>query len=100
MKSVCFLLVIVTSLCLSTGAWGQQTSSSAEIQQILKQVTSQPRNTWIPVGTIAAGATGECAAEGVFVLKAETSETWADGDDLFWNASDGAIFLRPLPLSA
>jgi hypothetical protein len=54
MKSVCFLLTIVASLCLSTGAWGQQTSSSAEIQQIWKQVTSQPRKTWIPAGAITA----------------------------------------------
>ena len=54
MKPVSFLLTIVASLCLSTGAWGQQTLSNGEIQKILQQVTSQPRKTWISVGTIAA----------------------------------------------
>ncbi|MCX5647032.1 MAG: cysteine peptidase family C39 domain-containing protein [Phycisphaerae bacterium] len=54
MKTVSFLLTIVASLCLSTAAWGQQTLSNAEVQQILQQVTSQPRKTWISVGTITA----------------------------------------------
>ena len=54
MKSVSFLLTIVTSLCLSAAAWGQQTLSSGDIQKILQEVTSQPRHTWISVGTIAA----------------------------------------------
>ena len=54
MKSVSFLLTIVTSLCLSAAAWGQQTLSSGDIQKILQEVTSQPRKTWISVGTITA----------------------------------------------
>jgi hypothetical protein len=54
MKTASFLLTIVTSLCLSTAAWGQRTLSSAEVQQIVQKVTSQPRNTWISVGTITA----------------------------------------------
>lgn len=54
MKSVSFLWLIVASLGLSTGAWGQQTLSNSEIQKIVQQVTSQPRKTWITVGAIAA----------------------------------------------
>jgi len=48
------LLTIVVSLCLSPAAWGQRALSGAEIQQILQQVTSHPRQTWIPAGTIQA----------------------------------------------
>jgi hypothetical protein len=54
MKTMSLLLTIVASLCLSTAAWGQRTLSSAEVQQILQKVTSQPRKTWISVGTIVA----------------------------------------------
>ena len=54
MRTSNIVLTIVVALCLSPAAWGQRTLSSAEIQQILQQVTSRPRRTWIPAGTIQA----------------------------------------------
>ena len=47
-------LAVVASLCLATGALGQGTLSQAEIQKILQDVTSRPRNTWLRAGTIQA----------------------------------------------
>jgi len=47
-------LTIIAVLCLCPTAWGQRTLSSAEIQQILQQVTSRSRQTWLPAGTIQA----------------------------------------------
>jgi hypothetical protein len=54
MKTVNILLTIIAFVCLSPVAWGQRTLSSAEVQQIWQQVTSRPRKTWIPAGTIVA----------------------------------------------
>ena len=54
MRTSNVLLTIVAALSLSPTAWGQRTLSSAEIQQILQQVTSRPRKTWLPAGTIQA----------------------------------------------
>jgi hypothetical protein len=54
MRTTKILLTVAAALCLSPTAWGQRTLSSAEIQQILQQVTSRPRNTWLPAGTIQA----------------------------------------------
>ena len=54
MRTSSILLTIIAALCLSPTAWGQRTLSSAEIQQILQQVTSRPRTTWLPAGTIQA----------------------------------------------
>jgi hypothetical protein len=54
MKTMTFLVMIVASLYLSTAAWGQQALSNAEVQQIVQKVTSQPRKTWISVGTMTA----------------------------------------------
>jgi hypothetical protein len=54
MRSCTILLTIIVSTCLTTAAWAQKTLSSAETQQILQQLTSQPRNAWVPAGTIQA----------------------------------------------
>jgi Tfp pilus assembly protein PilP len=54
MRTTKILLTVAAALCLSPTAWGQRTLSSGEIQQILQQVTSRPRNTWLPAGTIQA----------------------------------------------
>jgi len=47
-------LSVMAVLYLGPTAWGQRALSSAEIQQILQQVTSRPRQTWLPAGTIQA----------------------------------------------
>ena len=54
MRTLTILLTIVAALCLSPVAWGQRTLSSTETQQILQQLTSRPRQTWLPAGTIQA----------------------------------------------
>ncbi len=54
MKSLTILLAAITALGLPVAAWGQRTLSSAEVQQIVQQVTSRPRQTWLPAGTIQA----------------------------------------------
>jgi Tfp pilus assembly protein PilP len=54
MRTSKILLTISAALCLCPTAWGQRTLSSAEIQQIWQQVTSRPRKTWLPAGTIQA----------------------------------------------
>ncbi len=54
MKARFSLPVVVLSLFLAAIASGQRTLQSDEILEILKKVTSQPRNTWIPAGTIEA----------------------------------------------
>jgi hypothetical protein len=54
MRTYTILLTAVASVCLSPAAWGQRTLSSAEVQQILQQLTSRPRQTWLPTGTIQA----------------------------------------------
>jgi hypothetical protein len=46
--------VFVLSLSLTAVVSGQRTLQSDEISQIFKKVTSQPRKTWIPAGTIEA----------------------------------------------
>jgi hypothetical protein len=50
MKFLSLLLTMVASLCLSAPVWGQ----TVDVQKILQEVTSHPRKTWIPVGTIVA----------------------------------------------
>jgi hypothetical protein len=54
MRTRIFLLTVAMSVGLSPAAWGQTPLSNAEVQQILQQVTSHPRRTWIPAGTIKA----------------------------------------------
>jgi len=54
MKARILLLTAVLSLFLPAMALGQRTLSSDEISLIFQHLTSQPRKTWIPAGTIQA----------------------------------------------
>jgi len=54
MKTKHFLLTIVLSLSVSCVAFADRQLDSAEILQIFGELTSQPRKTWIPAGTIEA----------------------------------------------
>jgi len=54
MKTRSMFLAIAVSLCVVPAARGQRTLSNSEIQKILQEVTSRPRKTWIPAGTIQA----------------------------------------------
>ncbi len=50
MKSLSVLGAVVVSLCLGVAASGQ----TVDVPKILQEVTSHPRQTWIPAGTIEA----------------------------------------------
>jgi len=54
MKARFVFPVVVLSLSLTAVASGQRTLQSNEILEIFKKLTSQPRKTWIPAGTIEA----------------------------------------------
>ena len=52
MKATTVLFVAAAFLCLTSAVLGQQALDEAQVQGILDQLTSQPRNTWISAGTI------------------------------------------------
>jgi len=56
MRTIRTSIVMVASvcLCLATVAVGQRTLERTEVLEIFKELTSQPRETWIPAGTIDA----------------------------------------------
>jgi len=54
MKMKHFLLTVVLSLSVSCVAFADRQLNRAEILQIFEKLTSQPRKTWIPAGTIEA----------------------------------------------
>jgi len=54
MKAKHFVLTIVLSLSVSCVAFADRQLDRAEILQIFEKLTSQPRKTWIPTGTIEA----------------------------------------------
>ena len=54
MKMKHFLLTIVLSLSVSCVAFADRQLDRVEILQIFEKLTSQPRKTWIPAGTIEA----------------------------------------------
>ena len=54
MRARILLPVFVLSLSLAAVASGQRTLQSDEISQIFKKLTTQPRRTWVPAGTIEA----------------------------------------------
>jgi len=71
-----FWPVVVLSLSVTAGVSGQRTLQSTEILEIFKKVTSQPRETWIPAGTIEATHRehGEPKIADSTVLNEETSK--------------------------
>jgi len=54
MKTKHFVLAIILLLSVSCAAFADRQLDRAEILQILGKLTSQPRKTWIPAGTIEA----------------------------------------------
>ncbi len=52
MKTAVILCTVAVSLCLPSAAFSQTTLDQAKTESILKQLTSQPRKTWISAGTI------------------------------------------------
>jgi len=54
MKTKNILLVVLFLLSVSCAAFADRELDRTEILQIFEQLTSQPRKTWIPAGTIEA----------------------------------------------
>lgn len=54
MKARHVFSIFIFSLCLAGITYGQRTLSSSEVQEIFRTLTSRPRTTWIPAGTIEA----------------------------------------------
>jgi hypothetical protein len=54
MRTRHFVLAILSSLSISCAAFADRQLDRAEILQIFQKLTSQPRKTWIPTGTIEA----------------------------------------------
>lgn len=54
MKSKIFVTGAVISIFLSCSALASRNLSSEEVNQLFKQLTSNPKTTWIPAGTIKA----------------------------------------------
>jgi hypothetical protein len=54
MKKKHFVLAIISLLSVSSVAFADRQLDRAEILQIFEKLTSQPRKTWIPAGTIKA----------------------------------------------
>lgn len=54
MKTKIFTPIVVSLLCVSGVAFADRPMDRAEILQIFQKLTSQPRKTWIPAGTIEA----------------------------------------------
>ncbi len=54
MKKTLFTLVGIFLLSISSAALADRSLQRAEILQIFKQLTDQPKKTWIPAGTIKA----------------------------------------------
>ncbi|MEN6576946.1 MAG: cysteine peptidase family C39 domain-containing protein [Phycisphaerales bacterium] len=54
MRSAIVLFLVAMSLCLTPAAFGQRALDQTEIQGVIKQLTSLPRDTWISAGTIQA----------------------------------------------
>lgn len=54
MKASTVLTLVIVSLFLTVAAFGQRTLPPDEVRQIFQHLTSQPRTTWLPAGTIEA----------------------------------------------
>ena len=54
MKTATIVCTVAASLCLSPAAFSQVALDKAKTESILKQLTSQPRKTWISAGMIQA----------------------------------------------
>jgi len=52
MRTATVLSILVASLCLTPAAFAQRALTDAQVQEILNQLTSRPRKTWISAGTI------------------------------------------------
>lgn len=76
MKTASILSIVAVSLCLSAAAFAQSTIDKVKTQDILKQLTSQPRKTWISAGTIQAThhEEGTAKVSDPAVVEAETAK--------------------------
>jgi len=82
LKTKSLISIVVLLSTISTAAFGNRQLDRTEILQIFQTLTAQPRNTWIPTGTIEAthleynASTGYITDSNVIIMY--------DGDKFLW----------------
>lgn len=76
------ILIIILLLTISTVAFGDRELDRTEILQIFKTLTSQPRKTWIPAGTIEATHIAYKTSSG-YITDSNVTVKY-DGDKFYW----------------
>ena len=74
--------IIVLLSTISTTAFGDRELDRTEILQIFQTLTAQPRNAWIPTGTIEATHLAYKASSGY--MTESTAIVKYDGDKFYW----------------
>ena len=82
MKIRRFLLVVILLFIAQGFAFADRQLDKAEILQVFKTLTDQPRKTWIPAGTIEATHLEYKASEGY--ITESTVIVRYDGDRFYW----------------
>ncbi|MHC4635694.1 MAG: cysteine peptidase family C39 domain-containing protein [Planctomycetota bacterium] len=80
MKKIISIIVLLSTI--STVAFGDRQLDRTEILQIFQTLTAQPRNTWIPTGTIEATHMAYKASSGY--MTASTVVVKYDGEKFYW----------------
>lgn len=78
-KTISIIILLST---ISTVALGDRQLDRAEILQIFQTITAQPRNTWIPTGTIEATHMEYKASSGY--MTTSTAVVKYDGEKFYW----------------
>jgi hypothetical protein len=82
MRKKCFIFAGLALFCLCGFASGQRQLDNDEVLQILRVLTDQPRDTWIPNGVIRADHIEYRASNGIIIESTDTVKY--DGNRFSW----------------
>ncbi len=82
MRKICLVFAGLVLFCLCGFASGQRQLDNNEILQILRTLTDQPRDTWIPNGVIRADHLEYRASNGIIMESTVTVKY--DGNKFYW----------------
>jgi len=82
MKTRIFILAITLLLIADSFAFADRQLEKAEILQLFETLTNQPKNTWLPAGTIEATHLEYKASEG-YIIESTVMIRY-DGDRFYW----------------
>ncbi len=82
MRKKCFVFAGLVLFCLCGFASGQRQLDNDEVLQILRVLTDQPRDTWIPNGVIRADHIEYRASNGIIIESTVTVKY--DGNRFYW----------------